>query len=46
MWYNTEDEDFGFWEPYDSGMGRYATHEEAMVEALAWSDETGIEYRG
>ena len=45
MWFNTEDLDFGFWEPYDTGMGRYATHEEAMVEALAWSDETGIEYR-
>lgn len=45
MWLN-EEEDFGpFWEPYDTGMGRYATHEEAMVEALAWSDETGIEYR-
>ena len=45
MWLN-EEEDFGpFWEPYDTGMGRYATREEAMVEALAWADETGMEYR-
>lgn len=45
MWFNTEDLDFGFWEPYDTGMGRYATRDEAQVEAMAWADETGIEYR-
>ena len=45
MWYNEEDLDFGFWEPYDTGMGRYATREEAVVEAKEWADQTGMEYR-
>lgn len=46
MWLNEEEDDIGpFWEPYETGMGRYATHEEAMVEAMAWADETGMEYR-
>jgi hypothetical protein len=45
MWLN-EEEDFGpFWEPYDTGFGRYATREEAEVEAKSWSQETGIEFR-
>lgn len=45
MWYNTEDEDFGFWEPYDTGMGRYATREEAEVEARKWAEDMEMEYR-
>lgn len=45
MWLN-EEEDFGaFWEPYDTGMGRYATREEAIIEALQWAEEMEIEYR-
>lgn len=46
MWLN-EEEDFGpFWEPYVTGMGRYATREEAEVEAIEWAENTGMEYRG
>ena len=45
MWLN-EEEDFGpFWEPYDTGYGRYNTREEAEVEAKAWAGEVGYEYR-
>ena len=45
MWLN-EEEDFGpFWEPYDTGIGRYATREEAEREAKQWAEETGMEYR-
>jgi hypothetical protein len=45
MWLN-EEEDFGpFWEPYDTGMGRYATKEEAVAEAMAWADDSGMEFR-
>ena len=45
MWLN-EEEDFGpFYEPYATGFGRYATREEAEVEARQWAEETGMEYR-
>lgn len=45
MWLNNE-EDFGpFWEPYDSGFGRYATKEEAIAEAMAWANEAGMEFK-
>lgn len=45
MWLN-EEEDFGpFWEPYDTGYGRYNTREEAEREAREWSMESGYEYR-
>jgi hypothetical protein len=45
MWLN-EQEDFGpFWEPYDTGMGRYATYAEALDEALGWAVDSGMEFR-
>lgn len=45
MWLN-EEEDFGpFWEPYDTGFGRYATREPAVAEAKYWAEECGYEYR-
>ena len=45
MWLN-EEEDFGpFWEPYETGMGRYATREEAIANARVWANQTGMEYR-
>lgn len=45
MWLN-EEEDFGpFWEPYETGMGRYATREEAEVEARQWAEDWEMEYR-
>lgn len=45
MWYNTEDYEYGFWEPYDTGFGRYDTREEAIADAKEWAEATGIEYR-
>lgn len=45
MWLN-EEEDFGpFWEPYDTGFGRYETREEAIAEAQNWARMEGMEYR-
>jgi hypothetical protein len=44
-WLN-EEEDFGpFWEPYDTGIGRYSTRAEAEVEAIKWAKESGYEFR-
>lgn len=43
MWYNREDG--GFWEPYDTGYGRYLTRERAQEEAIEWAQELGLEYR-
>lgn len=34
----------GFWEPYDTGEGRYATKKEAIAEGLAWADELELEF--
>lgn len=47
IWLN-EEGDFvePFWEPYQTGFGRYATREEAVVEAKDWADASGIEYKG
>ena len=41
VWWNPE----GFWEPYDTGLGRYLTEEEAIVEARIWATMSGIEYK-
>jgi len=32
----------GFWEPYDTGFGRYPTDKGAKNEARQWAEETGI----
>lgn len=46
MWLNEDEPDIGpFWEPYSTGYGRYATREEAVVEAKEWAEECGYEYR-
>lgn len=38
VWLNTEEKDLGpFWEPYDTGFGRYATKEKAIEEAMIWA---------
>jgi hypothetical protein len=34
----------GFWEPYDTGIGRYATEDEARVEAVVLSTSEDIPY--
>lgn len=35
----------GFYEPWDSGLGSYATAEEAEPEARGWASDEGVEYR-
>ena len=46
MWYNNEDyADYGFWEPWQTGVGRYATREQAIVEAKDWANDCDLEYR-
>jgi hypothetical protein len=45
MWWN--DKDFpgeGFWEPYNTGIGRYATKEEAQEEAKFWAEDEELRY--
>jgi hypothetical protein len=35
----------GFWEPWQSGIGSYATAEEAEEEARDWAEAEGVEFR-
>jgi hypothetical protein len=45
-WWN--DKDFpgdGFWEPWETGFGRYANEEKAIEEAQTWAEAEGLEYR-
>ena len=35
----------GFWEPWATGFGRYATQEEAIVEAQQWAIDEELEYK-
>ena len=39
-WWNPEDG--GFPEPYNTGLGRYATREEAVEEARAWAEDENV----
>lgn len=34
----------GFWEPWDTGIGRYATEDEARIEAIGLADAEGLPY--
>lgn len=34
----------GFWEPYNTGVGRYATKEEAVREGLDWAEAEELEF--
>jgi hypothetical protein len=43
MWLNEDDKKAPFWEPYVSGLGRYDTPAEAIVEAVAWAEETEMQ---
>ena len=46
MWFNEEDlEGEGFWEPYESGFGRYATREQAEEEAKQWALDWELEFK-
>lgn len=39
LWKNPDGD---YWEPYDTGFGRYYTPTEAALEAKLWSDECQI----
>lgn len=41
MWWNPE----GFYEPWDTGFGRYSTREEAIREARSWAEAEELEVR-
>ena len=44
-WWNDEDiPGQGFWEPWDTGIGRYADEADAINEAQAWADDEGFEF--
>jgi len=46
LWWNDEDgEDEGFWEPWNTGIGRYATRAEAEKEARYWADLEELEFK-
>lgn len=40
MWWHPD----GFWEPYQTGIGRYHTREEAIVEAAMWAAAEEMRY--
>jgi len=40
VWWNPE----GFWEPYESGLGRYSDEARAITEAQDWAAQMGIDY--
>ena len=40
-----EDGKGGFYEPYQTGIGKYRTREEAVEEGKAWAEAEGIEFR-
>lgn len=35
----------GFYEPYQTGLGAYATREEAVSEAKWWAENEGLEFK-
>lgn len=41
VWWDPE----GFWEPWQTGVGAYATREEALAEARQWADDEHLELR-
>ena len=43
LWWNPEMG--GFWEPWDTGTGRYESREEAEVEGLDWAAAEGLEFK-
>lgn len=47
MWWNDKEEEVpdGFWEPWNTGIGRYATKEEAEVEGRQWAASEEVEFR-
>lgn len=46
VWWNDEDPKFGFWEPYDTGVGRYQNPQAAIDEAKEWAVSENLRYIG
>jgi hypothetical protein len=45
-WWNDEDiPGTGFWEPYDTGFGRYSTEERAIEEGQDWAAAEQLEFK-
>lgn len=42
LWWNPEMD--GFWEPWNTGIGRYATEAEAAAEGRDWAAAEGLEF--
>lgn len=42
MWWNPELD--GFWEPWNTGFGRYKFRDDAVEEAKYWADAEELEY--
>lgn len=40
LWWNPD----GFWEPWQTGIGRYATQDEAVTEAKYWAEAEDLKY--
>ena len=43
LWWNPDMG--GFYEPWDTGVGAYATEAEAEDEARWWAEDEGLEFR-
>ena len=45
-WWNDKEPDLpeGFWEPWETGFGRYEDEARAIDEAQLWADAEGLEY--
>jgi hypothetical protein len=44
-WWNNQEPDIGgFWEPWETGFGRYENEARAIEEAELWADSEGLEY--
>ena len=41
VWWNPE----GFYEPWSTGIGSYATGDDAVAEAENWAKDEGVEFR-
>ena len=40
----TQEKDYGFYEPYATGFGRYETLDDAEAEGRAWAEAEGVEF--
>ena len=40
----TQEEGYGFWEPYSTDFGRYETLDEAEAAGRVWAEQEGVEF--